>query len=134
MEKPLGARSHDYGMFVYGHPLVDGKLVDCFPNLRGISNHGVGIDHIDADACQQRNIPVFNTPGVLDGAVADATFALLLAAARRVVPVGRLLRIPTPSPLTNHVATVRRFITARWESSGLVASGNKLRAVRRVST
>ena len=73
------------GLFTYGHPRVDGDLLDCMPRLKVISNFGVGVDHIDLEAAPQRGIPVGNTPGILDGATADLTFALLLAAARNLI-------------------------------------------------
>lgn len=69
----------------YGHPRVDGRLMDRTPNLKLISNHGVGVDHIDCEAARSRGILVGNTPGCLDAATADMTMALLLAAARNVV-------------------------------------------------
>jgi glyoxylate reductase len=73
------------GMLTYGHPRVDGALMDRMPDLKVISNFGVGVDHIDLAAAQARGIPVGNTPHILDGATADMTFALLLTAARNVV-------------------------------------------------
>jgi glyoxylate reductase len=73
------------GMITYGHPRVDGTLMDRMPNLKVISNFGVGVDHIDLAAAKQRGLPVGNTPHILDGATADMTFALLLAAARNLV-------------------------------------------------
>lgn len=72
------------GLFVYGHPRIDGPLMDRLPGLKVISNHGVGVDHIDVAAAAARQIPVGNTPGVLDGAVADMAMTLILTAARRV--------------------------------------------------
>lgn len=74
------------GILLYGHPRIDGAFMDMLPGLRVISNTGVGVDHIDLDAARQRSIPVGNTPNVLDKAVADMTFALILAAARNLVP------------------------------------------------
>jgi len=74
------------GILIYGHPRVDGPLMDKMPNLRVISNTGVGVDHIVLDDARARGIPVGNTPNVLDGAVADMVFALILAAARNLVP------------------------------------------------
>lgn len=82
------------GIYTYGHPLVDGALLDRFPQVRIISNYGVGVDHIDLAAALARKIPVGNTPGILDGATADMGFALLLAAARRVVEGDRYARSP----------------------------------------
>ena len=73
------------GIITYGHPRVDGPLMDRMPHLKIISNHGVGVDHIDVVAARERGIPVGNTPGCLDAATADMTMALLLATARNVV-------------------------------------------------
>jgi len=82
------------GMFTYSHPKIDGALMDRMPNLKVISNFGVGVDHIDVAAATARNIPVGNTPGILDGATADMAFALLLAAGRRLVEGDRYARGP----------------------------------------
>ena len=73
------------GFFVYGHPKIGGAVMDTMPNLRVISNFGVGVDHINLDDARARGIPVGNTPGFVDGATADMTFALLMAAARNIV-------------------------------------------------
>jgi glyoxylate reductase len=78
----------------YGHPRVDGALMDRAPHLKVVSNHGVGVDHIDCDAARTRGILVGNTPGCLDAATADMTMALLLAAARNVVSGDRFARSP----------------------------------------
>jgi glyoxylate reductase len=82
------------GVITYGHPIVDGPLMDRAPHLKVISNHGVGVDHIDLAAAQARGIPVGNTPGCLDAATADMTMALMLAAARNVVVGDRFARGP----------------------------------------
>src|SRR5581483_5142914 len=81
-------------VYTYGHPRVDGPLLDRLPGLRVISNYGVGVDHIDLKAAAERGLPVGNTPGILDGATADMGFSLLLASARRVVEGDRYARSP----------------------------------------
>jgi len=58
-------------------------LAQC-PDLRVISNIAVGYNNIDLAACTKRGIRVTNTPGVLDDTTADLTWALLMAAARRI--------------------------------------------------
>jgi glyoxylate reductase len=73
------------GIYTYGHAVVNGPFMDRLPALQVISNFGVGVDHIDLAAASARRIQVGNTPGVLDGATADLTIALMLAAARNVV-------------------------------------------------
>jgi glyoxylate reductase len=72
-------------LVAYGHPQIDGPLMDRIPHLKVICNHGVGVDHIDVAAAESRGVPVGNTPGCLDAATADMTWALMLAAARNVV-------------------------------------------------
>ena len=81
-------------VYTYGHPHVGSELLDRLPGVRVISNFGVGVDHIDLVAAVARNIPVGNTPGILDGATADMAFALLLAAGRRLVEGDRYARGP----------------------------------------
>jgi len=63
---------------------VDARLIEHSPHLRVISNYAVGHDNIDLDAARARAIAVGNTPDVLTDATADLTFALLLAAARKL--------------------------------------------------
>jgi glyoxylate reductase len=64
---------------------VDAGVIEAAPNLRAISNYAVGTDNVDVEAATARGIPVGRTPDVLTETTADFTFALLLAAARRVV-------------------------------------------------
>ena len=82
------------GIITYGHLRVDGALMDRVPNLKVISNFGVGVDHIDVPAAKARKIPVGNTPGCLDASTADMTMALMLATARNVVVGDRFARSP----------------------------------------
>lgn len=71
---------------------VDQALMDAASNLRVISQMAVGYDNIDVAAATARQIPVGHTPGVLTDATADFTWALLMAAARRVVQADRFTR------------------------------------------
>jgi glyoxylate reductase len=82
------------GIYAYAHVKVSAELMDNIPRLKVISNFGVGCDHVDLAAAQERGIPVGNTPHVLDGATADITFALLLAGARNIVKGDHFARGP----------------------------------------
>lgn len=53
--------------------------------LKVISNYAVGFDNVDVAEATRRGIPVGHTPDVLTDTTADFAFALLMAAARRVV-------------------------------------------------
>ncbi len=63
---------------------IDREVIAANPRLRVISNMAVGFDNIDVKYATEKGIPVTNTPGVLTDAVAEHTFALMLAIARRV--------------------------------------------------
>ena len=64
---------------------ISPNLLDREPQLRVVSNFAVGYDNIDVPAATARGVAVCNTPGVLTETTADLAFALLMAAARRVV-------------------------------------------------
>jgi glyoxylate reductase len=68
---------------------VDAEL---FPSLRLVANFGVGYDRIGVAEMRRRGVAVTHTPGVLDAATADLTWALILAARRRVVEGDRRVR------------------------------------------
>ncbi len=63
---------------------VDNALLDRCPNLKVVANNGVGYDNVDIPYATSKGVLVCNTPGVLSGAVADLTFALLLDLARHI--------------------------------------------------
>jgi glyoxylate reductase len=71
---------------------IDAELLDACPRLRAVCNVAVGFDNIDVAAATQAGVYATNTPGVLTDTTADFAFALLMAAARRVVEGDRFTR------------------------------------------
>ncbi len=71
---------------------VDDEVFSAAPRLKVVANLGVGVDNIDLAAATRRGIPVTNTPDVLTETTADLGWALLMAAARRIVEADRDLR------------------------------------------
>ncbi len=67
---------------------ITGDVLDREPGLKVVSNFAVGYDNVDVPAATSRGVAVCNTPGVLTETTADFTWALLMAAARRI-PEGR---------------------------------------------
>src|SRR5436305_5269616 len=86
-----GAREAD-GLLTLLTDRVDAELLAEAPRLRAIANYAVGTDNIDLAAATARGIPVGNTPDVLTETTADLAFALLLAAARRLIDADRAVR------------------------------------------
>lgn len=73
---------------------IDGDVMDAAgPQLKIISNYAVGFDNIDTDAATKRGIIVCNTPSdEVNEAVAEHTWALILALARRIVEADEATR------------------------------------------
>ncbi|MDZ5431800.1 D-glycerate dehydrogenase [Pseudomonas fluorescens] len=71
---------------------LDAQLLDLAPNLEAIASVSVGVDNYDIDYLTERRILLTNTPDVLTETTADTGFALILAAARRVVELANLVR------------------------------------------
>lgn len=72
---------------------IDEAVLDAAgPQLRVVANFAVGYDNVDLEAAARRGIKVSNTPDVLTQAVAEHTFALILAVARRIVEGDRIVR------------------------------------------
>jgi glyoxylate reductase len=71
---------------------VDGEVLDACPDLKALANFAVGYDNINVPEATERGVHVTNTPGVLTETTADFTFALLIAAARRVVEAADYVR------------------------------------------
>ncbi len=71
---------------------IDSRFLEGARHLRIVANMAVGTDNIDLAAAARLGIAVSNTPDVLTDATADLTFALLLAAARRLAWADRYVR------------------------------------------
>lgn len=73
-----------------------GILAAAGPQLKVVANVAAGYDNIDVAAATAAGVTVTNTPGVLDRATADHTFALILAATRRITEGDRMIRSRQP--------------------------------------
>ena len=71
---------------------VDKSVIDASPTLKVIANVAVGYNNIDIAYAASRGIVVTHTPNVLTESVADFTWALILAATRRLAEGERVLR------------------------------------------
>jgi D-3-phosphoglycerate dehydrogenase len=74
------------GVIIGVDPLNASVMAEA-PGLRAVAKYGVGTDNIDLDYCREKGIKVSITTGANSEAVADYTFALILALARRVIAI-----------------------------------------------
>ncbi len=104
-EELIAHASQAEGLLTQLTDRIDPEVIAASPRLRAIANYAVGYENIDVDEATARGIAVGNTPGVLTETTADLAFALLLAAARRLVEADR---------------QVRRGDWVTWEPEGLL--------------
>ena len=74
------------GVIIGVDPLNASVLAEA-PELRAVAKYGVGTDNIDLKYCEEKGIKVSITTGANSEAVADYTFALILALARKVIEI-----------------------------------------------
>jgi glyoxylate reductase len=110
---------------------VDSDVLRAAPKLSVISSVSVGVDHIDLLAATARGIPVGHTPFVLVETTADFTFALLLAAARRVVEADRFVRDGSWTPENRWSPTMLLGRDVHGAVLGVVGLGQIGKAVAR---
>jgi glyoxylate reductase len=70
---------------------IDDEILET-PGLQVVSNVAVGYNNIDVTAARRRGVVVTNTPDVLTETTADFAWALLMAAARKVIDADRYVR------------------------------------------
>jgi glyoxylate reductase len=85
--------------FIKGADAVLGQLQDkvdeeyltaAGSNLKIVANYAVGYDNFNTDALTAHNVIGTNTPEVLNEAVAEHTFALIMAITRRIIEAQKL--------------------------------------------
>lgn len=105
---PVSDRAAVTGMLCTLKTRVDDAFLDAFPNVKVISNYAVGFDNVQLEQVSARGVLVCNTPGVLDAAVADLTFGLLLNLVRNMLPMHEFVRSgkwqTAAAPLASDVA------------------------------
>src|SRR5262249_47796683 len=71
---------------------IDDEVLAAAPTVKVVANVAVGFNNIDVAAARRRGVVVTNTPDVLTETTADFAWALLMAAARRVVEADHFAR------------------------------------------
>ncbi|WP_297888262.1 hydroxyacid dehydrogenase [Sulfurihydrogenibium sp.] len=72
-------------VFIYSK--MKKEVIQQMPNLKLIITRSTGYDHIDLDYTSKNGITVCNVPGYGNNTVAEYTFALILALARKFKPM-----------------------------------------------
>ena len=73
------------GMLTLLTDSIDGDVIGGTSSLKVVANCAVGFDNVNIGVATELGIAITNTPGVLTDTTADFAWALMMAAARRVV-------------------------------------------------
>ena len=90
------------GAIVRASFIFNNEVFAKMPNLKVIARTGVGTELVDLDIADQKKIPVVITPGSNTVAVAEGTFAHLLALSKRIKPLTNLVANGKWSERTNY--------------------------------
>ena len=71
---------------------MSAHVMEHAPNLKVISMHGVGVDHINLTAAAQKGVVIANCLGANDQSVADLTIGLMISIARDIPSVDKAVR------------------------------------------
>ena len=88
-EDDLIVAVRDADLLLMCYTPVTARVIAAAQDLKGIVKYGVGIDAIDIEAAMARGIPVVNVPEYAEETVAEGAFALMIALAKKLMPVGR---------------------------------------------
>ena len=102
------------------------RVIQAAPNLKVIARTGVGFENVDIHAARRHGIVVATTPGSNSEAVADLTFAMMLALSRKLLANDALLKQGIWDPLLGN--------DLHFKTVGVLGLGRVGRAVARRAT
>jgi D-3-phosphoglycerate dehydrogenase len=91
-EDELVAQTQDADLLLMCYTPITERVFDNATRLKGVVKYGVGIDAIDFAAATATKTPVVNIPEYAEETVAEGAFALMIALARKLMPLQRTMR------------------------------------------
>ncbi len=91
-EAELTEAARDADLILMCYTPVTARVIGAAARLKGIVKYGVGIDAIDIPAAMARGVPVVNIPEYAEDTVAEGAFALMIALAKKLQPLGRAMQ------------------------------------------
>jgi len=128
-EERLIEETRDADLILMCYTAITKKVIDNASQLKGIVKYGVGIDAIDIDAAKGLSIPVVNIPEYAEETVAEGAFALMIALAKKLIPINNAMQSdgwawPTAQWMGNELAE---------KTIGLVGTGRIGRSMARMA-
>lgn len=94
-EQELVSFYKDADGIIVGLEKITPEILDQLPNLKIIAKYGVGLDNIDIEACNNRNIKIGWTGGVNKRSVAEMALGFMLALSRNLYVTSNQLKSGT---------------------------------------
>jgi len=91
-EDDLIAQVRDADLLLMCYTPITARVIAAADRLKGIVKYGVGIDAIDIPAARARGIAVVNIPEYAEETVAEGAFALMIALAKKLIPLQRQMQ------------------------------------------
>ena len=106
----------------WGGDRLDAQFIASLPDsIKLIACISAGTEHVDIEAATARGILVTNTPNVVTEETADMTFALLMAAARRIVVGDKFAR---SSDFTQYDPSILHGTEIHGSTIGIIGMGS----------
>ena len=128
-EDALIAEVRDADLLLMCYTPVTARLIGAAQKLKGIVKYGVGIDAIDIAAALARRIPVVNVPEYAEETVAEGAFALMIALAKKLLPISRAMENEGWAWPTQQW----RGIDLSGRTLGLIGTGRVARSMARMA-
>jgi phosphoglycerate dehydrogenase-like enzyme len=106
----------DADAIIVGLEKITSQILDQLPNLKIIAKYGVGMDNIDIEACNKRNIKIGWTGGVNKRSVAEMVLGFMLALCRNLYT--------TSNQLKNGIWNKNGGIQLTGKTIGIIGVGN----------
>ncbi len=90
-EDELSDVARDADLILMCYTPITARVIRKARKLKGIVKYGVGIDAIDIPAAIERRIPVVNVPSYAEETVAEGAFCLMIALAKKLIPMDRAM-------------------------------------------
>lgn len=128
-ETDLAKAVRDADLLLMCYTPITARIINEARKLKGIVKYGVGIDAIDIEAAKAKRIPVVNIPEYAEETVAEGAFAMMIALAKRLMPMHQQMQAagwiwPTSAWLGSDIA---------GKTVGLVGVGRIGRSMARMA-
>lgn len=91
-DEELIERVKDTDILIIANSPLSGDVIRSAKNLKMIAVAFTGVDHVELDACRERDIIVSNAAGYSTSSVAELAFGMMISIYRNLVPLDEVTR------------------------------------------